>query len=76
MCPTRETRHFREELGMNVPESTARRLKNEDIENLKQLTTEGCDDNPRVIVLPKQSQARPLLVGQHWTDLFKHLSSR
>ena len=61
--PTRASRHFTKELGKDVPESTARRLKKAYVEKHKILTKRS-DKNPQVTVLPKQSQRRPLLVGQ------------
>ena len=52
---TRASCHFIKELGKNVPESTARRLKKEYINKLKLLMDSGvCDGNPQVTVLPKQ----------------------
>lgn len=65
--PTRASRHFSKELGKDVPESTARRLKKEYIDKLKGLT-EGSDDSEhiQVIALPKQAQGRPLLVGKEF----------
>ena len=60
---TRASRHFVKELGKDVPESTARRLKKVYVEKLK-ILTERSDENPQVTVLPKQSQGRTLLVGQ------------
>ena len=63
--PTRAVCCLTEELGNDIPESTALRLKKEYINKLKLLTDSGvCNGNPEVTVLPKQSQGRPLLVGQ------------
>lgn len=67
--PTRASRHFTKQLGKNVPESTARRLKKEYTVKLSKLPTPSNEDDSSraqftVTSLPKQPQGRPLLLGE------------
>jgi hypothetical protein len=65
---TKASRHFSKTWGRSVPESTARRLKKEYTQKLKEIiTASSCSEEPvtmEITTLPKKVQGRPLLLGK------------
>ena len=65
--PIRASRHFTKLWGKNIPESTARRLKNEYLRALIQSRSSSSNaslDSP-IVVLSKRACGRPLLLGHN-----------
>ena len=61
--PAKASRHFSKTLERNVPESTARKLRDEYLKKLKEVSQDS-SASMTVKSLPTKRQGRPLLLGQ------------
>ena len=71
--PAMACRRFSKTLGKKIPESTARRLKNEYLAKVKEEICDGSSPGDPIRLLPTKKQGRPLLLGQELDEVVQEV---